>query len=148
MAVECGATSRFWWRWKSAANNQAGSGAAGGLGFGLMAFLGARMEAGFDLIAKAADLERHWRWADLVITGEGCIDHSTFMGKGVGIIAVDCSEKGIPCLAFAGEIVAREKRTRIFAEAHALTDVTTMEKAKAEPAVWLEKLAERTALHF
>ena len=67
-----------------------GAGAAGGLGFGLLAFLGAELKPGFDLFARQAALERHLRAADLVITGEGAIDRSTLMGKGVGQIARRC----------------------------------------------------------
>jgi len=122
-----------------------GAGAAGGLGFGLMAFVGAKAEPGFELFARLAKLNKLLRTADLVITGEGCIDQSTFMGKGVGEIARSCLEKEIPCIAFAGEIGARDKAKKFFTQARALTDVTTIAKAKAEPAIWLEKLTERLA---
>jgi len=122
-----------------------GAGAAGGLGFGLMVFLGAKPESGYSLFARYSNLSRHFNTADLVITGEGGIDRSTLMGKGAGIIALECSHKEIPCIALAGDIIARHTSARIFTEAHALTEVTTIEKAKAQPAMWLEKLAERTA---
>ena len=122
-----------------------GAGAAGGLGFGLMAFLAAKAEPGFELFARFAKLEKHLRAADLVVTGEGCIDQSTFMGKGVGEIARRCRKKKLPCLAIAGNIAARAVANRFFAKAHALTDVTTIAKAKAKPAAWLERSAERTA---
>jgi glycerate kinase len=146
-AVDCGCTSRFWWRWPSVAN-KAGAGAAGGLGFGLMTFLGAKAERGFNLFSCFAKLEKQLRAADLIITGEGCVDQSTFMGKGVGEIAWYCLEKDIPCLALAGDIAARDKATRFFTEAHALIDVTTNAKAKAESALWLERLAECTAKNW
>ena len=77
-----------------------GTGAAGGLGFGLLAFLGAELQPGFDLFARQAALERHLRAADLVVTGEGAIDRSTLMGKGVGQIAQRCCKLKIPCLGF------------------------------------------------
>jgi glycerate kinase len=146
-AVHCGSASRFWWRWPSAANG-AGAGAAGGLGFGLMAFLGAKAERGFNMFSRFAKLEKLLRTSDLIITGEGCIDQSTFMGKGVGEIAWYCLEKNIPCIAFAGDIAARDKATRFFTRAHALVDVTTNAKAQAEPAFWLERLAKQTASRF
>ena len=66
-----------------------GTGAAGGLGFGLVAFLGAELQPGFELFARQAALDRHLRAADLVVTAEGAIDRSTLMGKGVGQIALD-----------------------------------------------------------
>jgi glycerate 2-kinase len=122
-----------------------GAGAAGGLGFGLMAFLGARAEPGFELFARFAKLEARLRAADLVITGEGCIDDSTFMGKGVGELARRCREEKIPCLALSGNISARSAAERFFAEAHALTELTAIRKAKSDSAAWLERLAARTA---
>lgn len=122
-----------------------GAGAAGGLGFGLMAFAGAKVEPGFELFARLAKLEKLLRKADLVITGEGCIDDSTFMGKGVGEIARRCRKGKIPCVALAGNITARVEADRFFMAAHALTDSTTIAKAKSNPAAWLEKLTERVA---
>jgi glycerate kinase len=122
-----------------------GAGAAGGLGFGLMAFVGAKAEPGFELFARFAKLEKLLRDADLVITGEGCIDESTFMGKGVGEIARRCRKGKIPCVAFAGKITARAAASHFFAEAHALMDATTVTQAKSNPAAWLEKLTERLA---
>lgn len=122
-----------------------GAGAAGGLGFGLMAFLGAKAKPGFELFMRFAKLEKRLRAADLVITGEGCIDQSTFMGKGVGEIGRRSQKHKIPCIALAGAITARDSAERFFAEAHALSEVTSSENAKAEPARWLGQLAERTA---
>ena len=83
-----------------------GAGAAGGLGFGLLAFLGAELQPGFDLFARQAGLERRLRAADLVITGEGAIDRSTLMGKGVGQIAQRCRQLKIPCIGLAGMVSA------------------------------------------
>lgn len=122
-----------------------GAGAAGGLGFGLMAFLGARAEPGFNLFARFANLDSRLRTAGLVITGEGSIDHSTFMGKGVGEIARHCRKWKIPCIAVAGNIAAKPSARTIFFEAHALTELTTAGAAKSNPSTWLERLAERTA---
>lgn len=122
-----------------------GAGAAGGLGFGLMAFLGAEMKPGFDLIARQASLERRLGAADLVITGEGAIDHSTLMGKGVGQIGRRCRALKIPCIGLAGLVSASPGIGTGFAQAHALTELTTLAQAKARPAYWLERLAQRLA---
>jgi glycerate kinase len=122
-----------------------GAGAAGGLGFGLMTFLGAQAKPGFNLFARFAELDERLCAVDLVVTGEGCIDASTFMGKGVGEIARRCRKKKIPCVAFAGNIFACNQVSRVFAEAHALTDFTSLVNAKSKPALWLKKLAEQTA---
>ncbi len=125
-----------------------GAGAAGGLGFGLMTFLGAKMEPGFDLFARLASLDKHFRAADLVITGEGRIDESTFMGKGVGGIVRRCRKFKIPCIALAGNISGRDKTGRTLVEMHSLTELTTIEKAKSNPAHWLEQLAAVAAKNF
>ena len=125
-----------------------GSGAAGGLGFGLLAFLGARAEPGFDLFARCANLDERLRSADLVITGEGRLDESTLMGKGVGQIAKRCRELKIPCIALAGMVSERDKVQRAFTRVHALAEISTLAKAKAKPILWLERLAESAALEF
>ena len=125
-----------------------GAGAAGGLGFGLLAFLGARLEPGFDMFARYTALEHRLRSADLVVTGEGAIDDSSLMGKGVGQVMQRCGELGIPCIALAGAVTARVKSPRTFRGAHALTELTTIRQAKAKPAFWLERLAGRAAAQW
>jgi glycerate kinase len=125
-----------------------GTGAAGGLGFGLLAFLGAKLEPGFDLFARLAKLERRLRSADLVITGEGAIDKSTLMGKGVGEIARRCRAARIPCLGLAGTVPRDCRQSKMFFQIRALTDLTSAARAKANPAQWLERLAAEAALEF
>ena len=105
-----------------------GAGAAGGLGFGLLAFLGAELQPGFDLFARQAALERRLRAADLVVTGEGAIDRSTLMGKGVGQIARRCRELKIPCIGLAGMVSGARQRDL---PGHALTELTSVAQAKA-----------------
>jgi glycerate kinase len=61
--------------------NESGAGAAGGLGFGLMSFCGAKIRRGFDVVAKAVALESKIKDVDLVITGEGSLDRQTLEGK-------------------------------------------------------------------
>jgi glycerate kinase len=122
-----------------------GAGAAGGLGFGLMAFLRAEMRPGFDLIARQASLERRLRTVDLVITGEGAIDRSTLMGKGVGQIGRHCRELKIPCIGLAGMTGISPGKGTCFTQVRALTELTSVAQAKARPAYWLERLAQRVA---
>ncbi|MDB5321499.1 MAG: garK [Phycisphaerales bacterium] len=81
-----------------------GAGAAGGLGFGLMAFLGARLRPGFGLVAEAVGLAARLRGADLVVTGEGRLDASSMGGKTVVGVARLCRETGRPCVALVGSI--------------------------------------------
>ncbi len=61
--------------------NEPGAGAAGGLGFGLMSFCGAKIWPGFDVVAETVGLEAKVEDADIVITGEGSLDRQTLEGK-------------------------------------------------------------------
>jgi glycerate 2-kinase len=118
----------------------AGAGAAGGLGFGLCAFLDAKTEPGFDLFARQAGLLRRLRAADVVVTGEGAVDDSTLMGKGVGQLARLARADRIPCIALAGSIEGTGP-VGFFEQVHALTGLVSAARAKARPAFWLERLA-------
>lgn len=91
-----------------------GAGAAGGLGFGQMAFCGAKLTSGFDLIADLIDLRRRVQAADLVITGEGRVDAQTLHGKGPMGVARLGREFGKPVAAIAGLIESREALTPHF----------------------------------
>ena len=123
-----------------------GAGAAGGLGFGLMAFLGAQLEPGFDLFARQASLDRRLQSSDLVVVGEGALDASTFMGKGVGQIAALCRRQRIPCIALGGVIRPEARKRKLFAQMNGLTELTSVRQARSKPAHWLERLATRVAL--
>ena len=125
-----------------------GAGAAGGLGFGLCAFAGASLEPGFDLVAEAMRLNTKLRRADLVITGEGRLDHSTLMGKGVGELAARCRDFGVDCLGLGGSIADREMLASKFLYVGALTDLTSVPRARAKASLWLERLAAEAARHF
>ena len=124
---------------------QPGAGAAGGLGFGFRCFLGAVLQPGFELFARHAELGQRIRAADLVITGEGALDASSLMGKGVGEIARVCRKLEVPCLGLAGTVLSPKRTRKHFTSVHGLTDLTSAGQAKAKPALWLEKLAEKVA---
>lgn len=78
-----------------------GAGAAGGLAGGL-ASVGARLESGFEILADRARLDEHLAGADLVITGEGHLDHQSFGGKVVGGVHRWAAEVDVPVLAVVG----------------------------------------------
>ena len=122
-----------------------GSGAAGGLGFGFAAFLAGSLEPGFELFAREVGLDRRLRATDLVITGEGKIDRSTFMGKGAGQVARRAHGMSLPCIGFAGAMASPAGSKHGFTEMHALTDLVSVRKAKSDPGLWLERLASRAA---
>lgn len=123
-----------------------GAGAAGGLGFALLA-LGAVREPGIGLVAAAVGLADRARWADLVVTGEGSFDFSSRSGKvphGVAEIAADAVR---PCITLAGRVLigSREMRALGIESAYSLVDLVGEEQALADPVGSLERLAARTA---
>ena len=79
-----------------------GAGAAGGLGFGLMAFCGARLRRGVEMVAEAVNLEKLIRGCDLVITGEGRMDSQTLNGKTPMGVARVAQKAGVPVIAICG----------------------------------------------
>jgi len=81
-----------------------GVGAAGGLGFGLMAFTGAVLESGIDLVLDSLGFDESLDGASLVITGEGKIDGQSVRGKVPVGIAARAKKKDLPVLAIAGDI--------------------------------------------
>ena len=81
-----------------------GAGAAGGLGAGLMAFAGAELRSGIDLVCDALDFDAHAADADLVITGEGRADRSTAFDKAPVGIARRSRAFGAPTLLLAGSL--------------------------------------------
>ena len=90
-----------------------GTGAAGGFGFGLRAFLEAQLCNGFELIATRTGLAETIDGADLVITGEGKIDAQSLFGKVPVGVARIARARGIPVVAFSGLIEDPGQRARI-----------------------------------
>ena len=80
-----------------------GAGAAGGLAGGLAA-IGARLLPGFDLVADRLGLDGRLAEADLVVTGEGLVDATSFMGKVVGRVLERAQAAGIEALVLAGDV--------------------------------------------
>ena len=81
-----------------------GSGAAGGLGAGLIAFAGGRLESGVELVIGAVGLADRLRGADLCLTGEGAIDASSAHGKAAVGVARLARSLGVPTIALVGTI--------------------------------------------
>ena len=81
-----------------------GAGAAGGLGAGLMAFLGATLRPGIDVVSDAIRLRRRLQGCDLVITGEGRTDAQTLHGKAPMGVIREARRQGIPVIVISGSI--------------------------------------------
>ena len=94
--------------------NEAGAGAAGGLGFGLMSFCGAEIQPGFDVVAKAVGLESKMKNVDLVITGEGSLDRQTLEGKTPAGVARIARKLRKPIFAFVGRATGDRQVRELF----------------------------------
>lgn len=81
-----------------------GSGAAGGLGGGMMAFLGGSLRAGVDIVLDHVGLDEKLKGADFVLTGEGRIDFQTVYNKAPIGVARRAKQRGIPVLAVCGSL--------------------------------------------
>lgn len=81
-----------------------GSGSAGGTGFGMAALLGARLVPGARWLLEEAGAEEIFRTADLVVTGEGRMDHSTLNDKLPVVVARTARDAGIPAVAVCGAL--------------------------------------------
>ena len=121
-----------------------GAGAAGGLGFGLMAFANAQPRSAFDVFARTTNLVQQIRQADLVVTGEGALDRQTTMGKGVGQVGQLCHQFGVPCVALAGTVQGRQSNA-LFWLTLALTDLTDAISAKQHARKYLTQLTRSLA---
>lgn len=82
----------------------AGSGAAGGMGGGMQAFLGAKLQAGIEILLDEAGFDALLEEADWVITGEGRIDAQSLMGKVLSGVSKKAHKKGIPVIALGGGV--------------------------------------------
>ena len=96
------------------------------------------------MFAKSARLEQRLSQADLVLTGEGAIDPSSLMGKGVGQVAKWCRDHQKPCIALGG--TALQSSAADFWKLYAIVpEVAEKGKALEKPRLCLTQLAEKAA---
>ena len=81
-----------------------GTGAAGGLGFGMAAFCGAQLRMGIAAVLDAVGFDSLLPGTDMVFTGEGKIDSQSARGKVVSGVAARCRKAGVPVVAVVGQI--------------------------------------------
>jgi glycerate 2-kinase len=125
-----------------------GTGAAGGLGYGLRVFLHGAFESGFDIFARLAHLDEKIAAADLILTGEGRLDQSTWMGKGPGAVAELARARGKRCFGLGGGVAAlpRGMKADLFERTAGICpDLAPFEEASRRPGYWLAQLAESVA---
>lgn len=89
-----------------------GSGAAGGLGGGLVAFLKAKLTSGIDMVLQTIGFDRLIDQADLIITGEGKLDGQTAMGKAPRGVLDAASKRQIPVIAIGGAVESVDELNR------------------------------------
>ncbi|MGB8166344.1 MAG: glycerate kinase [Chthoniobacteraceae bacterium] len=129
--------------------NEPGAGAAGGLGFGLMSFCGAKIRSGFDVVAETLGLAERIAASDLVITGEGRLDDQTLDGKGPAGVAALAHARGRRVLAFAGSVSTGAPHDRLFdATCGIIDEPVPLETAMERGAEFLERAAWRAARLF
>lgn len=85
-----------------------GAGAAGGMGFALLAYMNAELRSGIDLLTDLLDFDNLLQGASLVITGEGSADRQTLMGKLPQGILHRAQRHGVPTILLAGRVADRE----------------------------------------
>ncbi|ARJ39401.1 glycerate kinase [Sporosarcina ureae] len=101
-----------------------GAGAAGGSAGALIAYCGARLESGIDVMLEAMDFEKHLSSADFIVTGEGKTDRQTLAGKALMGIAKLARVEDVPVIVISGAIeeAARQELLVWFTELHSLDD--------------------------
>jgi glycerate kinase len=125
-----------------------GAGAAGGTGGGAVAFLGADLVSGIDLLLDLVRFPAVVGTADLVATGEGSLDQQSLAGKAPWGVAQAAARAGAPVVAFVGRsaLTPEEAEAAGFAEVHALTDIEPdLERCQRAAATLLTSLAKRFA---
>lgn len=114
-----------------------GAGAAGGLGFAFISYLGAKLLPGAKLVMRTVGFERRIENADIIVTGEGRIDSQTVMGKLPAYVAEEANKRGIPVIAFAGSVDDKAAKgcgiTAAFPVVRGVTDLSAaMDKENAK----------------
>jgi glycerate 2-kinase len=125
-----------------------GAGAAGGVGFGLVAVLGATTRPGAQLVFELTGLIEELEAADLVVTGEGSLDRQTLHGKAPAAVAAAARDAGVPVVAVAGRVTLTEREVADagLTAAYALLDEATSEhEAMTRPGPLLERIGARVA---
>src|SRR5438876_6642743 len=123
-----------------------GAGAAGGLGAGLVAFTGARLRPGAEMVMEALKLDERRQGADLVITGEGRLDSQTArFGKGPAAVARHARNAGIPVISIAGSVAGGNDLQLLFDGLMATNvEPCSLEQAIAQARPLLVQAATRT----
>ncbi len=125
-----------------------GYGAAGGSAFGLVHFCDAELSRGVELVLDAVRFDQRCRNADLVLTGEGCLDAQTLQGKACFGVAQCAQKHRVPTIALAGSVSDDLKENdknalkQHFSQWHSLSDRFGRERAWNDTAAALAELTQ------
>jgi glycerate kinase len=124
-----------------------GAGAAGGLGFGLISFLGAKLVKGAPAVLKATGFESAAKAAELVITGEGCMDNQSLLGKAPAEVAALSGDTPVVAIVGMSKVtdMSGSNIKRIYVTDH---DERSFEQVLAECRADLAAAAHRVANDF
>jgi len=125
-------------------SQEAGAGAAGGLGFGLLAFAGARLRPGVEVVMDAVGFEERIDGADLVITGEGSLDEQSLRGKVPAGVLRAAQAAGVPTAILCGLTSVQPEGAVV----RSLVARVGLETAMGDARRSLELLAQELALEF
>lgn len=123
-----------------------GSGAAGGLGYGLI-LIGATRVAGIETVMQIVSLDEKISKADVVITGEGCLDDQSLHGKVAVGVASHCAQAGKPCVVIAGQVRLgkRECLSAGIDSAYSMSELAGQERSLTEASEVIAEVAMRVA---
>jgi len=128
--------------------HMSGAGAAGGLGAGLVAFAGAELVGGAQLVAEAVQLSSRLEGADLCITAEGMLDASSASGKTPVTVAQMASGVSVPTICIPAQ-AAPDAPTELFCDVRPLVaGEVTVEEALARPAELLRQRTQQAVERF
>jgi glycerate kinase len=123
--------------------DEPGAGAAGGLGFGLMAFCGARLRRGVDVVMEALDLPARVAGADLVLTGEGSLDAQSLRGKVPAGVLGAASAAGVPAAVVCGRAEVAPPGVPVFSLVERVGEEAALEDARRSLELVAGELAAR-----
>ncbi len=123
-----------------------GAGAAGGLGYGLM-LIGAVRVAGIETVMEIVSLDEKIARADLVISGEGCLDDQSLQGKVAVGVAAHCVAASKPCVVIAGQVRLgkREYLSAGIDAAYSMSEFAGSQRSMEQAPLVIEEVASRVA---
>ena len=116
-----------------------GGGAAGGLGWGLLALLGATLRPGADLVMELVGMDEALSSADLVVTGEGKLDRQSTYGKGPVALARAAGDRGLPVLGVGGVVTDEPWADHGFVAIASLVETVGEDQALGSPGAALRE---------